>query len=327
MRKTFASLLFCATLPLAAGFAYSGAHAQGMQYSGPGDAQAYSATQGGMTGGAIPGDMTKMAAQEQQIRDLTNQLEQRDFQLRKLQAEFDKYKADTEIRLKDMQQPAVATPATPAADGAVPPAPVPPVSTPMTADGATPPNPTPVQNDPANPPVAGGVTDPNGAFQPTSTPALGQINEKTGTPNGGAITSGTPQPSGAPANAAQAYDKAFSYLQQSNYTDAQAAFTSFLSTYAKHPLAANAQYWLGETYYAQTQYSTAAKTFAKAFQDHPTGQKAPDSLLKLAMTLDKMNKRADACLTLSELTKRFPAGPASVLRTAGEESARMECKS
>jgi len=316
MRNAFASLLFCATLPLAAGFAVSGASAQGLQYAGPGDAQGVSAGQ--HHGGApVMGDMTKAAQLEQQIRDMTNQLEQRDFAIRQLQSQFDKYKADTEQRLKALEDRGASAPAV--TDTSTPP-----VSAPMNADmGATPPNPAPLQNNPAaTAPVTGGVTDPNGAYQPTNTPTLGQISEKTGN-NGGAITSGTPQ---GTTNAPQAYDKAFSYLQQSNYTDAQTAFTDFLKTYPTHPLAANAQYWLGETYYAQTQYSTAAKTFAKAFQDHPNGQKAADALLKLAMTLDKMNKRADACLTLVELGKRFPAGPASTLRKAEEERQRMECK-
>jgi tol-pal system protein YbgF len=195
----------------------------------------------------------------------------------------------------------------------------------------TPPTPTPMQNETPAPTseeaATGSLTDPNGAFQPSSTPSLGQITQgQTAPDSNGNITSGTPQGVTPPANAAQAYDKAFSYLQQSNYTDAQSAFLNFLTTYPTHPLAANAQYWLGETYFAQTQYSTAAKTFAKSFQDHPQGQKAPDSLLKLAMTLDKMNKREDACLTLGELSKRFPAGPASVLRAGNEERKRMGCK-
>jgi tol-pal system protein YbgF len=180
------------------------------------------------------------------------------------------------------------------------------------------------KTQPNNSGVSGSVgVDPNGAFHPSSTPQLGQITEP-GKTSDGAVTSGRPQ-GGAPT-AAQAYDQAFAQLQQAQYPGAQQAFTDFLAKYPAHPLAANAQYWLGEAYYAQTQYSSAAKTFAKAFQDHPQGQKAPDALLKLALTLDKMNKKDDACLTLGELSKRFPSGPASVLRRGTEESARLGCK-
>jgi tol-pal system protein YbgF len=319
MRKTLASVLICATLPFAAGFAVH-AHAQdgGLQYTPPGGtAMAVS----GAPSAAV-GDMTRIAQLEQQIRDLTDQLEKRGFEVRQLQDAFNKYKADTDMRLQALEaHGATSAPMQP--QGAMP------------EQTATPPSPAPMQNEtapqsqaaPSSGAAEGTLVDPNGAFQPKSTPALGQLTETGPADNGGAVTSGTPQGGAQPANAAQAYDKAFSYLQQSNYTDAQAAFLNFLTTYPTHPPAANAQYWLGETYFAQTQYSTAAKTFAKAFQDHPNGQKAPDALLKLAMTLDKMNKRDDACLTLAELAKRFPAGPASVLRRGTEEGHRMGCKS
>ena len=210
------------------------------------------------------------------------------------------------------------------------------------SSSATPPTPTPMQNGTlqnetmqnaspasggdASGQISGTLDDANGAFKPAATPQLGQINETTTTNPDGSVTSGRGVPSGGAQSAAQAYDQAFAYLQQTNYSDAQRAFTEFLKTYPTHPLAANAQYWLGETYFAQTQYSLAAKTFAKAFQEHPQGQKAPDALLKLALTLEKMNKKDDACLTLGELNKRFPSGPQSVLRRGSEEGIRLGCK-
>lgn len=321
--RVFTALLISATLPLAAGFAFSeGAFAQdGMMYQPPVSTMV---TQGAM---GNPVEL-RISGLEQQIRDLTNQLEERDNQLRQLQSKFDKFSADTSMRLQDIEaktggaaaplsssaafetRPSTAAAATPPAD--VPPAPVP-----VRNSGAAPS--VPAAGDA---PVNGALVDPNGAFQPSATPALGQINETAPNNNGGNVTAGKPQTS----NAAQAYDQAFSYLQKSNYSDAQRAFQDFLKTYPTHALAANAQYWLGETYFAQTQYSTAAKTFAKAFQEHPNGQKAPDSLLKLALTLEKLNKKPDACLTLQELNKRFTAGPASVLQRAAEEGKRMGCQ-
>ncbi len=335
--RMFASLIFCATLPFVAGFAVS-AHAQdGMQYDGPGGVSGNVVPSMPVTGmpqsttampvgsgapimaapiGATPGDMTRMGALEQQVRELTNQLEQRDFQLRTLQQNFDKYVSDSSQRLQALENRApVSAPDQPYRNE----------QSPSNLPSDQPPPPNPVPNNQGGQ-VNGSLTDPNGAYQPNNTPQLGQITENVGGPNDGSITSGRPQGSAQPS-AAKAYDQAFSYLQQSNYSDAQTAFNDFLKTYPTHPLAANAKYWLGEAYYAQTQYSQAAKTFAKAFQEHPQGQKAPDALLKLAMTLDKMNKRNDACLTLTELTKRFPSGPASVLRRGQEEATRMQCAS
>ena len=318
MRK-LASLTFIATLPLAAGFALS-AYAQDDMSTVP-----YGAPVMPVVSAPVPGngaDMsTRLFAMEQQLRDLTNQVEQKDFQLRQMQQSLDAANA----RILYLESQGAGT------GGAGPQAPLNTFDTP--ASDAPPPSAMGVPPQPQPPAasqqqtgaVPGTLSDPNAPYQPSVTPALGQINESAPvTPNaGGAITSGRGQP--AMGNAAQAYDQAFGYLQQSNYADAENAFRNFLSIYPSHPLAANAQYWLGETYFAQTQYSIAAKTFAKAFQDYPKGQKAPDALLKLALTLEKMDKKNDACLTLKELKKRFPAGPGSVLRRGDEEAVRMAC--
>lgn len=311
----FASALLIATLPLAAGFAFSGSvHAQGLQYEGPnggGSMAVVGAPQAG-------GDYGRISALEQQIRDLTNQLEQRDFQIRQLQSAFDKFSADTSMRLQELEGKLSGT------ITGTEPRPTDNFETPAAPD--VPPVPSAIQNQP---PVSGAMDDANAPFKPDASAQgrpdrnLGEIIEGASGDNGGAVTAGKPQT----VSAAQAYDQAFSYLQQNNYADAQRAFGDFLKSYPSHPLAANAKYWLGETQFAQTQYSAAAKTFAKAFQEHPQGQKAPDALFKLALTLEKMNKKDDACLTLQELNKRFTSGPASILKRASEEGLRMGCKS
>lgn len=331
--RGLSALIFCAALPVTAGFAFSApgsAWAQGMQYNAPAGTTVLGTNSTNMVT-AVPTDMTREAALERQVRDLTNQLEQRDFQLRQLQQSFDKYSADTNQRLQALEGQLSGT-----ITGAQPSQPVP-MQNNMPVDDMTSPNtppaPTPIAAPPIpssagaqdqSGPVSGSLVDPNGAFQPKSTPQLGQITETTNTKPDGIVTSGKPQ--GGTPSAAQAYDQAFADLQSGNAGSAETAFSSFLTTYPTHPLAANAQYWLGESYFSQSKFPAAAKTFAKAFQEHPQGQKAPDALLKLGLTLEKMNKKDDACLTLGELAKRFPSGPASVLRRGNEEAVRMGCK-
>ncbi len=331
-RKHLLATALIATLPLAAGFAFSrDVLAQGMQYDGPAAAPVLPV---GTPQNAAAVDMTRQAQLEQQVRDLTNQLEQRGFELRQLKAAFEKFSADTNLRLQDLESKAGA-PQHPAAstDGfETPPSDAPQATTPPQPSAPMPVKPAPASQ--AQQPAdgeAGTLGDPNGAFKPDAAVdnrpdrTLGSLDEGPKDKNAanGTVTSGKPQM----VTATQAYEQAFSYLQQNNYSDAQRAFSDFLKTYPTHPLAANAQYWLGETYFAQTQYSVAAKTFAKSFKEHPQGQKAPDSLLKLALTLEKMDKKNDACLTLGELAKRFASGPASVLKRATEEGQRMGCKS
>lgn len=124
---------------------------------------------------------------------------------------------------------------------------------------------------------------------------------------------------------AKMYDQAFSYLQTHDYASAQATFENFIKTYPDHSLAANAKYWLGETFYARGDYADASRAFARSFKDHPDGQKAPDTLLKLAMSLKGQNMVDEACLTLGELANRFPNAPVSIKEKAIEERQSYGC--
>src|SRR5690606_27265615 len=81
------------------------------------------------------------------------------------------------------------------------------------------------------------------------------------------------------------YNYAYKLLVQSDYADAEAAFREFVSAHPQDPLAGNAQYWLGETYYVRQQYEPAAQAFLQGYQGYPKNPKAPDSLLKLGMSL------------------------------------------
>lgn len=136
---------------------------------------------------------------------------------------------------------------------------------------------------------------------------------------------GTLNADNAATSPAGLYDQAFSYLQTNDYAAAERSFSDFIDRYPDHSLAANAQYWLGETYYARQDYAAASRAFAKSFQDHPEGTKAPDTLLKLGMSLHQQGMKDEACLTLAELKKRFPNGPASVMKKADEETRTYSC--
>ena len=58
-----------------------------------------------------------------------------------------------------------------------------------------------------------------------------------------------------------------------------------------HKLAGNAQYWLGETHYVRRDYKAAATAFLNGYTTFENSPKAPDSLLKLGMTLVVMGEK------------------------------------
>jgi tol-pal system protein YbgF len=154
-------------------------------------------------------------------------------------------------------------------------------------------------------------------------------------PTGSAATPARPAPA-PPGNLAakpaeteqppqQLYERAYGLLLQKDYGTAEASFEDFLKRHPGHPLAGNAQYWLGETFYVRGQYRPAAAAFLKGYQDYAKSQKAPETLLKLAMSLQRLGQKDAACSSYNEFATRFPNPPAHIKGLAQSERQRSGC--
>lgn len=122
------------------------------------------------------------------------------------------------------------------------------------------------------------------------------------------------------------YDFAFNYLKQNDYPRAQVALKEFLSTHPKDPLAGNAQYWLGETYYVRGDYPQAAQEFMNGYQKYPKTNKGPDNLLKLGMSLEKLNQKDGACTAWGRIAKDYPDADPGIVKSANTERQKLKCK-
>lgn len=135
------------------------------------------------------------------------------------------------------------------------------------------------------------------------------------------------QPASAVTDTADSlYDSAFADIREAKYDSAEVKFRSFMEKYSSHALAPNAQYWLAETHYVRADYKQSARLFAQCYQDYPRGPKASDSLLKLGMSLAKLGKKEDACLSFQQLQKDFPGDASPVNRRALQEMKTLGCK-
>ncbi|MEQ1711590.1 MAG: tol-pal system protein YbgF [Hyphomicrobium sp.] len=159
----------------------------------------------------------------------------------------------------------------------------------------------------------------------------GLIAGQSGAQQGGAQPPATRQPAAlAPsaasdAGAKQLYETAYGHLLQQDYGAAESAFDDFIKRYPSDGLAGNAQYWLGESHYVRGQYKAAAGAFLKGYQTYGRSAKAPDSLLKLAMSLERLGQKDQACLSYGELGTKFPNAPAHVKARAQSERQRIGC--
>jgi len=121
------------------------------------------------------------------------------------------------------------------------------------------------------------------------------------------------------------YEAAFALLRRADYPGAEQALRAFITQHPKDPLAGNAQYWLGETFYVRRNWKDAAIAFAEGYQKYPKSGKAPDDLLKLAMSLGNMGQKANACTALARLDHDFPQMPANVRGPATAEKHHLGC--
>jgi tol-pal system protein YbgF len=123
------------------------------------------------------------------------------------------------------------------------------------------------------------------------------------------------------------YQHAFGYLMRHDYDTAERAFTEFIQAHGDDPLAGNAVYWLGETYYVRKKFAKAAVTFAEGYEKYPASPKTADNLLKLGFALARLRRAEDACVALAQLRDEFPNASTTIKRRAMTEGKRIGCKS
>ena len=126
-------------------------------------------------------------------------------------------------------------------------------------------------------------------------------------------------------NPSEIYSYAYDMLVRENFIEAENSFKAFIGEHPDDPLASNAYYWLGETYYVQKKFQLAAISFARGFKNFPKGNKAIDQLFKLALTFMNLGKNADACAAFSKLDSEFPNAPKRISNRAKEYIKRAKC--
>lgn len=122
-----------------------------------------------------------------------------------------------------------------------------------------------------------------------------------------------------------AYDHAYSFIKSRDFSRAEAEFAAFLRDHSDSDLAANAQYWFGETFYVRGDYDRSAREFATGYQKYPQGPKAASNLLKLGMSLVGLGKTEDACIAFKQLKSEYSDSSVPVLKRADSEMAKINC--
>lgn len=113
------------------------------------------------------------------------------------------------------------------------------------------------------------------------------------------------------------YSAALADYRARRFSRARQGFRDFLDSYPGHDLAPNAQYWLGETLYAEGRWSQALAAFKAVRANYPASRKDADALCKVGLTQRNMGNLDQARSTLKACVEGYPKSrAAAIARTA-----------
>lgn len=127
----------------------------------------------------------------------------------------------------------------------------------------------------------------------------------------GASADATPAANADAASEEQEYEAALGHFKAGRYKEAAAAFAAFVQHYPAGSLAPNAQYWLGNAWYAQrncTKAIEAQSVVTTKYAEHP---KAADAWLAIATCQRELGNPTGARRSLETVINGFPGTPAA----------------
>jgi tol-pal system protein YbgF len=127
--------------------------------------------------------------------------------------------------------------------------------------------------------------------------------------------------SGPLQNAAIAdnYRGALILFGKGRMADARAALQQVFDADPSGELADNALYWIGETYFAASDFTNAMRVYERVTKEYPEQNKAPDAMFKIGLTFEKTGDLGMARKTFEEVIRRYPYSTAA-------SSAKLELK-
>lgn len=144
-----------------------------------------------------------------------------------------------------------------------------------------------------------------------ATPGAAGATGGQAAPSGGAADAPSTPQAAAPAmptvpDPQTLYRSAYADYTQGQYQLAIQGFQQYLQDYGDTDLASNAQFYIGDAYYAQKDYKTAIREYDKCIKLYPHGNKAAAAYLKKAYALLELGQRTTGKRELTVLLRMFP---------------------
>jgi tol-pal system protein YbgF len=256
------------------------------------------------------------------VRTLTGQVDELTYRLGVLEETIQRLQADYEFRFQRLEGGAMTAPATTA-----PPAAAPLLGAPPAVLGTVPGDPNALAGAGA-PLDLGQVLRGDGNFNlapPAAVPGGGMPMD--------AIPLAGMQTAAVSGNAPADYDRFYQLILNGDDVAAEQGFRAFLSAYPGHARTVDAQYWLAESIFSQaaapgaptTLYVDAANAYLTAYRSAPQGDKAPDALFKLGMSLVALGQVQDGCTTYGQVLATYPNASNALRERVATEQRNARC--
>lgn len=113
-------------------------------------------------------------------------------------------------------------------------------------------------------------------------------------------------PKGPEQTEGDAYKEAYNAFREGRIGEAKEAFKGFLKAYPEGEYSDNAQYWLGESYFAEKDYENAILTFEDLIKKYPKSDKVPGAILKQGYAFYELGDNSTGKLLMERVIERFP---------------------
>jgi tol-pal system protein YbgF len=282
----------------------------------PGDVPDDSSDQGGDAGALV----IRIERLENQLRAANGAIEELQNQQRRLEDQIKRFQEDVEFRLNGARG---------ASPGAI--AEAAPVKPGKRSDAF----------DPSIDPNASGAPRPIGTTPPsaplTNAPVVGAPLDlshnanNAAPPPGGPLDAAQPGPAviagigGPPDDPRDQFNAALEAYRGGQYEQAEQQFRTFLSRNASNRLAADAVFYLGETFLQRSRPREAAEQYLKVSTDYARSPRAPEGMLRLGQSLAALGNNDQACATFGEVGRRYPNASAAVKKGVERETQRDHC--
>ena len=122
----------------------------------------------------------------------------------------------------------------------------------------------------------------------------------------------TKKASSDPATEARQYEAALNLFKTNKVKEAAAAFDTFAKAHPESSLTPNAQYWLGNAYFALHDCKKSIDAHRVVVNKWPQNPKAPDSMINIATCQQELGDTKGVKSTLETVLIKYPDSPAAV---------------